>query len=469
MRITAADLTTTQNWTINVTFAANTQTDILTFSLGSYSGTPNPSTHTVAVTVPYGTNLSNIQTNFTLSDGASADIGGTPISNGDNWDFSSPPVIMRITAADLTTTQNWTINVTFAANTQTDILTYSLAGYDGTVNIGTHNVSVTVPYGTNVTSLVATFTLSPQATATVGGINQVSGTTPNDFTNPVIYTVEAGDGTTTQDWTVTVSFAPNTETDILTYSLDGFTGTVDTTNHTVLLTVPYGTDVTDMVATFTLSDQATARVSGSVQQSGVSSLDFSSPITYNIIAGDGTTIQPWIVTVNIAPNTATDFDEYSFTQQTGPAVINTNNHTIYIQVQYGTSLNGLIASFSLSYGATTTIGGTLQISGSTANNFTNPVIYRVIAEDGSTSQDWTINVTVAPNSATDILTFSIPGEIGNSVVNSGSHSVVVVMPYNTDPTDLVASFTLSSGATARISGVLQTSGVTSNDFSNDVT
>ena len=56
-------------------------------------------------------------------------------------------------------------------------------------------------------------------------------------------------------------------------------------NHTVNVTVPYGTDRSDMVATFTLSDQATARVSGSLQESGVSSLNFSSPVTYNITSG----------------------------------------------------------------------------------------------------------------------------------------------------------------------------------------
>ncbi len=40
------------------------------------------------------------------------------------------------------------------------------------------------------------------ATAQVGGVGQVSGTTGNDFSSPVTYTVTAEDGTTTSDWTV---------------------------------------------------------------------------------------------------------------------------------------------------------------------------------------------------------------------------------------------------------------------------
>jgi predicted outer membrane repeat protein len=74
----------------------------------------------------------------------------------------------------------------------------------GTIDSVNHTVSLTVPYGTGVTSLVATFTLSQGATAKVGDISQVSGTTANDFTIPVIYTVIAEDNSI-QDWTITVS------------------------------------------------------------------------------------------------------------------------------------------------------------------------------------------------------------------------------------------------------------------------
>lgn len=48
----------------------------------------------------------------------------------------------------------------------------------------------------------ATFTTTG-ISVTVGATPQVSGTTANDFTNPVVYTVTAADGST-QDYTVTV-------------------------------------------------------------------------------------------------------------------------------------------------------------------------------------------------------------------------------------------------------------------------
>lgn len=78
----------------------------------------------------------------------------------------------------------------------------------GTVDTANHGVAITVPYATDVTALVATFTLSSSATASVQGTPQVSGTTANDFTTPLTYVVTAQDGTT-QNWTVTVTVAPD--------------------------------------------------------------------------------------------------------------------------------------------------------------------------------------------------------------------------------------------------------------------
>lgn len=71
----------------------------------------------------------------------------------------------------------------------------------GTVNEGNHTVALTVPYGTSVTSLVPTISLSSGASVSPNtGISQ-------DFTSPVTYTVTAEDGVTTQQYVVTVSVA----------------------------------------------------------------------------------------------------------------------------------------------------------------------------------------------------------------------------------------------------------------------
>ena len=90
-----------------------------------------------------------------------------------------------------------------------DIKTFTFnlgAGENDQVDQILQRISVIVPTGTkNVTALAATFTTTGSS-VTVGTppAVQYSGTTTNDFTNPVTYTVHASDNTT-QDYVVTVT------------------------------------------------------------------------------------------------------------------------------------------------------------------------------------------------------------------------------------------------------------------------
>jgi hypothetical protein len=186
--------------------------------------------------------------------------------------------------------------------TGNDITAFSFpVGSAGVIDGSAHTVSVAVPYGTDTTTLVATFTLSDSATAAISSTQQVSGTTQNDFSSALTYDVTAEDGTTTQAWVVTVTVAsPATGTDITAFSFPvGSAGVIDGSAHTVSVAVPYGTDTTTLVATFTLSDSATAAISSTQQVSGTTQNDFSSALTYDVTAEDGTTTQAWVVTVTV--------------------------------------------------------------------------------------------------------------------------------------------------------------------------
>jgi len=103
--------------------------------------------------------------------------------------------------------------VYFANPTTTgkSILTYSIRAlgmdFPATINEAAGTVDVTVPNGTTLTALVATFTASAGATVKVGSTAQVSGTTANDFTNAVTYAVTASTGGAARNYTVTVTAA----------------------------------------------------------------------------------------------------------------------------------------------------------------------------------------------------------------------------------------------------------------------
>jgi len=107
---------------------------------------------------------------------------------------------------------------TGVAGTTADFTVYPLPGNDiltfdflaltpdviGVVDATAHTVALLVPFGTTVTALVATFTLSPGASAVVGATAQVSGTTANNFTSAVTYIITGSDGAA-QNWIVTVT------------------------------------------------------------------------------------------------------------------------------------------------------------------------------------------------------------------------------------------------------------------------
>ncbi|HNL69317.1 MAG TPA: hypothetical protein PKK76_12365 [Leptospiraceae bacterium] len=69
------------------------------------------------------------------------------------------------------------------------------------------NIAITVPAGTNVSALTASFTTTG-VSVKVGSTVQTSGSTPNNFAAPVTYTVVAEDGSF-QDYVVTLSNGPS--------------------------------------------------------------------------------------------------------------------------------------------------------------------------------------------------------------------------------------------------------------------
>ena len=89
------------------------------------------------------------------------------------------------------------------------MLAFSVAGAFGTINEAAKTVAVTVPYGTTVTNLAASFEVSAGATVKVGSTAQVSGTTTNNFSSPVSYVVTSSDSSATATYVVTVTVAPN--------------------------------------------------------------------------------------------------------------------------------------------------------------------------------------------------------------------------------------------------------------------
>jgi hypothetical protein len=118
---------------------------------------------------------------------------------------------------------NFKVQVAVNDPVGTDVTTYSLPSQIGSSNIdlANHKIDISLPYGTDPSALIGTFTLSSSsAVATVAAANQVSGTTPNNFSSPLTYLVTSADASSTQEWTVTLHFKPK---DAATITSSGYT------------------------------------------------------------------------------------------------------------------------------------------------------------------------------------------------------------------------------------------------------
>jgi len=126
----------------------------------------------------------------------------------DGMDLTTAPYPQGITTITWTATDAsgtmaqclQTVTITSPPSMGNDITSFTVPGQIGltAIDAAAKTVDITVMNGTDVTMLIPTITVSPDAT-----VSPTSGTS-QDFTNPVIYTVTAEDGMM-QPWTVTVS------------------------------------------------------------------------------------------------------------------------------------------------------------------------------------------------------------------------------------------------------------------------
>ena len=345
------------------------------------SGSPSNYTFTGStynysgVTVPYSVKSITITptgTGTITVDGAAVSSGSA--SNAITLAEGVAKTITVVTTETGQIAKSYEITVTRALNPVKAITGFSVSGQTGSTTIteSNHTIAVTMPYGTVVTAL------SPSITTTGASVSPTSGTATN-FTSPVTYTVTAADGST-QTYSITVTVVANTAKAITGFSISGQTGSTAITesNHSIAVTMPYGTVVTALSPSITTTGASVSPTSGTAK-------DFTSPVTYTVTAADGST-QTYSVTVTVAANPAKAITGFSISGQTGSTTITESNHTIAVTMPYGTTVTALQPTV-------TTTGASVSPASGTATNFTSPVTYTVTAADGST-QTYSVTVTV---------------------------------------------------------------------------
>jgi hypothetical protein len=175
---------------------------------------------TVTIEVVVGTDPSALVANFTVSPGATAFVEDPATSeyirqiSGETANDFSAGSLVYIIEAENGNQVSWEVIVSVATtqSSEKEILTYSFPQQTGVpvIDAVNHTIVAEVAYPATTASLIASFTLSPMATAWIDNgvtrvlVQQTSGVTANNFSSPVTYIIRAEDGSE-QAWVVTVS------------------------------------------------------------------------------------------------------------------------------------------------------------------------------------------------------------------------------------------------------------------------
>jgi trimeric autotransporter adhesin len=369
-------------------------------------------------------------------------------------------------------------------STAKDITDFRFVGVSITPIVGTidqtaKTITISLPYGKNLTALVATFTNSPLSTVKIGSVVQVSGTTVNNFTTPLLYDVYAEDGSK-KTYTVTASIYEMPK-EFLTFKFDTYTlvngdtlryvanGTINNVARLIQVNIPGSAQKTSLAAIFTLTANTRALIGSVTQVSGTTLNDFSSARTYTLAADDGSTVDYTVTVTNNPIDTQKQLLTFAF-NGLNPAVqgvITESTKTISVTVPYGTDRSAMVATFTTTSSLTRVkVSNFLQKSGVSVNDFTGDVAYRCYDEAGNYTE-YTVTVTVAPGSPLKDITYfaflePTPDVIG--AINETNRTITAIVPNGVSRNGLKATFTLSPYATARVQGTVQESGITPNDF-----
>ena len=325
-------------------------------------------------------------------------------------------------------------------------------------------ITLEVPHSTDLTSMIAEYTTNSTHVEVNSNV-QSSGITPNNFSNPVEYTVTADNGVK-RVYSVVVNKAPSEEKSLTAFSINGIAGEIDESAGTVSVKLPPKTQQGSLKAVFSTAGKSVS-AEGAVQESGVTVNDFSRPVKYTVTAEDGSK-KEYTVTVEVLKDTAKEILSFGFMKSDNPALStdvygSLSGDTINVVLPYGSGKDSLKAFFETS-GETVKVNDAVQLSGVTVNNFSLPVGYVVTAENGDV-HPYSVEVSVAKSDAKAITECVIDGE--TAVINEAAKSITVQFPSAKNKSALTAVY-VTTGVKVTVGGVEQVNGVTKNDFTSPV-
>ena len=205
-------------------------------------------------------------------------------------------------------------------------------------------------------------------------------------------------------------------------------GTVSGTEITV--GVPPTTDLSELVARFTTNEGNVVSVGGLALISGQTVQDYSSPVSLKVEDKELKASVLYTVKVSLNPDSDPKLTSFKFELVNNLETVGEDiegeisGDAISVPMIKAADKTKLVATFTTAPTNVVKVGDAVQVSGETANDFTNPVDYIVTNSDGSKSALYSVSIKTVNGKLEPILTYS-----GRPVAGA----VLRVDPFNKSP------------------------------------
>ena len=187
-------------------------------------------------------------------------------------------------------------------------------------------------------------------------------------------------------------------------------GTVSGTDITV--GVPPTTDLSELVARFTTNEGNVVSVGGVALISGQTVQDYSSPVSLKVEDEELKASVLYTVKVSLNPDSDPKLTSFKFELVNNLEAIGEDiegeisGDAISVPMIKAADKTKLVATFTTTPTNVVKVGDVVQVSGETANDFTNPVDYIVTNSDGSKSALYSVSIKTVNGKLEPIVTYS---------------------------------------------------------------
>lgn len=241
------------------------------------------------------------------------------------------------------------------------IRSFEVNGKFAEINHTTASISMTLPAGTDLSSVQVDLSMPEETTVTPesGSILDFSG-------GPIIFKTQAKNGANREYTAMVAAFG---DPKILNFSIGENPGVIDHTNNTI--TVNIGSEdgnITSLTPNFVIAEGTSVDIASGVSR------NFSNPVVYTVLSNDGFSASQYTVTVNQikAPQIT------SFVIGNVEGVIDNEENTIYVALPAGTDISSLSPDIQVPEGQSFSPESGEEI------DFTEPVEYTVTNSEGIT-------------------------------------------------------------------------------------